>query len=253
MYRTAGTALTVIVCMYRTAGTALTVIVCMYRTAGTAVTVITINSSLAQCTVGADRMLTDVCAISCKLSTVHIVTQCDIKTTNLPYTQHTLSQPTVTLYNTHLYWTALKGNFNCRLFTVRWQPTFPLLLLTHQHTDCSSLHKQHNFCVTITWAQVLCAAVALNTSQLRTHSVLIQGGNWCLSHSYFNVCKGNSNTHCGTVTLLLSCCHSLLLIYQQNLSSGQQVPKFSLLIDQFHFVRPSLRHVFFFGNWGKTG
>ena len=68
-------------------------------------TVITINSSLTQCTVGADQMLTDVYAISCQLSTVHIVTvqyqhnkptlhstvhivaHCNIKTTNLPYTQ----------------------------------------------------------------------------------------------------------------------------------------------------------------------
>ena len=108
------------VCMYRTAGTALCVCtgllvqhcvyvqdcwystVCMYRTAGTALcvytgllvqnslTVITINSSLTQRTVGAERMFTDVYyAISCQLSTVHIVTQCDIKTTNLPHTHLT--------------------------------------------------------------------------------------------------------------------------------------------------------------------
>ena len=49
-------------------------------------TVITINSSLTQCTVGADQMLTNVYAVSCQCTTVHIVTQCDIKTTNLPYT-----------------------------------------------------------------------------------------------------------------------------------------------------------------------
>jgi hypothetical protein len=36
--------------------------------------VITINSSLTQCTAGADRMLTDVYVMSCQLSTVHIVT-----------------------------------------------------------------------------------------------------------------------------------------------------------------------------------
>jgi hypothetical protein len=92
------------------------------------------QTAALQCTVGADRMLTDVYAISCQLSTVRIVTQCDIKTTNLTYTQHNLSQPTITLYNTHLYWTALKVNFKSILFTVRWQPTFTMLLLTHQLT-----------------------------------------------------------------------------------------------------------------------
>ena len=81
-----------------------------------------------------------------------------------PHTYHALPQPTTTLYNIHLYWRELKGNFNYILFTVRWQPTFPLLLLTHQHTDCCSLHKQHNNCVTITWSQALCAAVVWNTS-----------------------------------------------------------------------------------------
>jgi len=50
-----------IVCMYRTAGT--TFIDCDYN-----------NSSLTQCTVGADQMLTDVYAMSCQLSTVPIVT-----------------------------------------------------------------------------------------------------------------------------------------------------------------------------------
>ena len=49
-------------------------------------TVITINSRLTQFTAGADQMCTDICAISCQLSTVHIVTQCDIKPTNLPHT-----------------------------------------------------------------------------------------------------------------------------------------------------------------------
>ena len=66
-------------------------------------TVITINSSLTQCTAGADQMCTAVCAISCQLSTVHIVTQCDIKTTNITHTYHTLPQLTTILYNIHLY------------------------------------------------------------------------------------------------------------------------------------------------------
>jgi hypothetical protein len=38
-----------------------------------------------------------------------------------------------------------------KLFTVYWQPTFPLLLLIHQQTDWISLHKEHNICVAITW------------------------------------------------------------------------------------------------------
>jgi hypothetical protein len=47
-------------------------------------------------------------------------------------------------------------------------------LLTHQHTDCCSLHKHHNVCVPITSAQALCAAVVLNPLQLTTLAVLIQ-------------------------------------------------------------------------------
>jgi hypothetical protein len=36
--------------------------------------VITINSSLTQCTVGADQVFTNVYAISCQFSTVHAMT-----------------------------------------------------------------------------------------------------------------------------------------------------------------------------------
>jgi len=56
----------------------ITVTVCLCACTGQLVqhslTVITINSSLTQCTAGADQMFTAVCAISCQLSTVHTVT-----------------------------------------------------------------------------------------------------------------------------------------------------------------------------------
>ena len=90
----------------------------------------------------------------------------------------------------------MESNFDFILFTVLWQPTFPLLFLTDQNTDCCSLHKQHNNCVTITWAQVLYAAVALNPS-VTAKIILLQlrKVTGCLSYSCFNAYKGNSNTN----------------------------------------------------------
>jgi len=53
-------------------------------------TVITINSSLTQCTVGADQMFTNVYAVSCQLSTVHIVTHSEISNQQTHPTLNTL-------------------------------------------------------------------------------------------------------------------------------------------------------------------
>ena len=65
----------VTVCMYSTAGIALQVLcACTALLVQHSLTVVTTNSSLTQCTVGADRMFTYVYATACQLSTVHIVT-----------------------------------------------------------------------------------------------------------------------------------------------------------------------------------
>ena len=99
---------------------------------------ITINSSLTLCTVGTDQMFTNIYAVSCQLSTVHIVTHSAISNqqtyphvTKFTTTNSNSVQHSSVLKNTESY-------FNCILFTVRWQPTFPLLLLPHQHTHCCS-------------------------------------------------------------------------------------------------------------------
>jgi len=51
---------------------------------------ITINSSLTQCTAGADQMCTAVCAISCQLSIVHTVTHSAISKQQTYATLNTL-------------------------------------------------------------------------------------------------------------------------------------------------------------------
>ena len=62
-------------------------------------TVITINSSLTQSTVGADKMLKYVYAISWQLSTVHIVTHSAISNQQTYPTLNTLYQNQEKLYN----------------------------------------------------------------------------------------------------------------------------------------------------------
>ena len=63
---------------HSTVSSTITVTVCLCACTGLLVqhslTVITKNSSLTQCTVGADRMFTNVYAVSCQCTTVHIVT-----------------------------------------------------------------------------------------------------------------------------------------------------------------------------------
>ena len=63
---------------HSTVSSTITVTVCLHACKVLLVqhsmTVITINSSLTQCTVGTDQVFTDVYAVSCQCTTVHIVT-----------------------------------------------------------------------------------------------------------------------------------------------------------------------------------
>jgi len=119
----------------------------MYRTAGTAIIVCDYNKQqpytvFCWCW---PNVYSCMCNIMSTVNSTYCYIQCDIKTTNLRYTEHTLSQPTTTLYNIHLYWRAMESNFNCMLFITRWQPKFPLQLLTDQNNDCCLLHKSTTF------------------------------------------------------------------------------------------------------------
>ena len=116
-------------------------------------TVITINSSLTQCTVRADKIFTNVYAISCQLSAVIIVTYSVI---SIQQTYPTLN----TLYHNRQQ---LCSTFICT--EEHWKLILTAYCLHStdiQHNDCYSLNKQHNICITITYAEALCAAVATN-------------------------------------------------------------------------------------------
>jgi len=93
------------------------------------------------------------------------------------------------MYNIYGYHRFLQVNFKLQTLyslltaniptTVVDPPTFPLLLLTHQHTDCCSLY---NICVIITWVQALCTIVALHTSISAKYVALIQGKYFYVYH-----------------------------------------------------------------------
>ena len=129
--------------MYRTAGTAF--IDCDYNKQQPYTVYFSCWQNIYKC----------ICNIMSIVNSVYCNIQCDINTTKLPYNQHTLSQPTITLYNIHLYWRALKVNFNCILFTFHWQPTHWLLFTTqtaqysyHHHVRSRSLCcfcNEHSF------------------------------------------------------------------------------------------------------------
>ena len=116
-------------------------------------TVITINSSLTECTVGADRMLTDVYTISCQLSTAHIFTV-PYQKTNLSYTQQYIllhsaiwkQQTYSTLNSTYCYTVRYQNNkpilhSTVHIVTVQYQNNKPIL---HSTVHIVTVQYQNN-------------------------------------------------------------------------------------------------------------
>jgi hypothetical protein len=85
----------------------------------------------------------------------------------------------VNMYNIYEYHRFLQVNFKLQTLYSLLTAKFPLLLLTHQHTDCCSLY---NIGVIITWGQALCTIVALHTSILAKYVALIQGKHFYVYH-----------------------------------------------------------------------
>ena len=194
-------------------------------------TVITVNSSLTQCTVGVVQY--------------HVNAQQSILLHTVTYQNNKPIQ-----HLTHFPTT----NNNCTTFICtkeHWKAILTAYCLQsadsqHSHCCCwptntlTAVHYTNSTTfVTISWAQALGAAVALNTWYQQNILLLFRQVTECLSYCCFNALSERGiNTVLHTVTLLLF----LLSPNATDLpaSAIHQNNKYvvSLSTDKFHFVRP---------------
>ena len=88
-------------------------------------------------------------------------------------------------------------NFNCNMFTVRWKPTYPLLLLPHQHTVCFSPRNFNCMLFTVLW-QTTFTLLLLHLEHTHTpfHYTILTA--YCLQSAdsqIFHCCCCPTNTH----------------------------------------------------------
>jgi hypothetical protein len=122
-------------------------------------------------------------------------TQHQINTTNLTYTQHTLSWQAISVYNICLYEGASKATFKV-------QNIYSLLTA---NILISVSEPPTDICVAIQWAHAVCAAVACNTSIQVKPAALIQGRYLviCQNHATNFVSKFQKITLAYTLRLFL--------------------------------------------------
>jgi hypothetical protein len=78
----------------------------------------------------------------------------------------------VSVYDIYVYHRSLEVNFKLETVYSPLAANIPISV-ADPRTDCCSLHKQHNICVAIKWAQALCFVVAWNHSIRAKHISLI--------------------------------------------------------------------------------